>query len=88
MNEYNIKNFKLKHNGKEYLVYGKAQYTIETDAETGAEAVFEAVSIIDAIGFQGLITDRSILDPMQETLIAALNNDDQLSRMLGSGIRK
>lgn len=88
MHEYIIKNFKLKHDGKEFLVYGKAQYTIETDAETGAEAVFEAVNIVDAIGFQGLITDRTILDPMQESLIAALNNDDHLSRMLGSGIRK
>lgn len=88
MHEYSIKNFKLKHDGKEYLVYGKAHYTIETDAETGAEAVFESVNIIDAIGFQGLITDRAVLDPMQDSLIAALNNDDHLSRMLGSGIRK
>jgi len=88
MHEYIIKNFNLKHNDKTYLVYGKATYTIETDAETGAEAVFEVVHIKDAIGFSGLITDRKILDPMQESLIAALNNDDHLSRMLGSGIRK
>lgn len=88
MYQYKIKNKKLKHNGKEYLVYADANYTIETDAETGSEAVFESVHIIDAIGFQGLITDRNILDPMQESLIADLNNDDQLSRMLGSGIRK
>lgn len=72
------------HDGKEFLIYGKASYIIETDAEIGAEAVFESCDIKDAIGFHGMITDRAILDPMQASLMSSLNNNEHLCRVLGS----
>jgi len=84
MYTYDLKNFRLMHGGKEYLIYGKANYIIETDAETGAEAVFESCNIIDAIGFNGLITDRKLLSPMEDSLMSSLNNNEFLSRTLGS----
>lgn len=84
MNSYRFNNLKIKHDGKEYLVYATVNYSIETDPETGAEAVFESAVVDEAIGFSGRITDAQTLAGLELPVLSVLNNDAHIARTVAA----
>lgn len=80
---YQIKNYNFKHDGKDYLAYGKATYVVEHDAEVGPEAVFEAVELQECIGAKGFVPAEE-LRGMEDSLLVYLNKDGHICRVLGS----
>ena len=76
---YTFNNFPIKHDGTDYLLYAKVQYTIEKD-DGGDEAVFESATIEEAMGRTGIIRDRKTLDTFELPLLTALNNDSFTAR--------
>jgi len=87
MHTHVLNNFKIKHNGRDYVVYAKVHYTIEKD-EGGDEAVFESAVVEEAIGQAGLIKDRKVLDTMELDLLAVLNNDVHIARSVALRAKK
>lgn len=87
MHTHVLNNFKIKHHGKDYVVYAKVNYTIEKD-DGGDEAVFESAVVEEAIGQAGLIKDRKVLDTMELDLLAVLNNDVHIARSVALRAKK
>jgi hypothetical protein len=87
MRIHKFNNLRIKHDGKEFLVYGESQYTIETDPETGDEAVFETAKVDEAIGFAGMVRDRQTLDAMEMDVLRVLNNDLSIARRVAASKR-
>lgn len=83
MYQYRFKNLNVKHNGNDYLCNGLANYVIEDYEEDGKQAGFESAEIYDAVGKEGFIISQEVLKDMTDSVIATLNNDNYLCRILG-----
>ena len=83
MHQYRFKNLNVKHNGSDYLCNGLANYVIEDYEEDGKQAGFESAEIYDAVGKEGFIISQEVLKDMTDSVIATLNNDNYLCRILG-----
>jgi H2-forming N5,N10-methylenetetrahydromethanopterin dehydrogenase-like enzyme len=86
MKEYRFKNLNIKHDGQDFLVNGTAQYIIEDFDEDGKEAGFESAVLFDAIGKDGFITSKEVLEHLANSALIVLNNDSHLCRVLGNKI--
>ena len=86
MYAYRFRNLNIKHEGLDLLVNGIAHYVIEDYEEDGKQAVFESAELYDALGKDGYVTSKEVLGYMQDTVLATLNNDSHLCRILGSKI--
>jgi hypothetical protein len=86
MKEYRFKNLNIKHDGQDFLVNGTAQYIIEDFDEDGKEAGFESAVLFDAIGKDGFITSKEVLEHLANSTLIVLNNDSHLCRVLGNKI--
>ena len=80
---YQIKNYNFKHDGTDYLAYGRATYEVEHDAEVGSEAVFDWVELLECIGPKGFVPTQE-LKGMEDSLLISLNKDGHICRVLGS----
>ncbi len=84
---HNLNNFRLRHDGKEYVVYAKVHYTVEKD-DGGDEAVFESAVVEEAIGQSGIIRERTFLDSLEMPLLSVLNNDVHIARSVALRSKK
>lgn len=87
MHTYNLNNFRLRHDGKEFVVYAKVNYTVEKD-DGGDEAVFESAVVEEAVGFSGIIRERKFLDTLELPLLSVLNNDVHMARSVALKAKK
>ena len=86
MYAYRFRNLNIKHEGLDLLVNGVAHYMIEDYEEDGKQAGFESAELYDALGKDGYVTSKEVLGYIQDTVLATLNNDSHLCRILGSKI--
>ena len=86
MLQYRFKNLNIKCGGQDFLVNGYAVYTIEDFEEDGKEAGFESVSLVDALGKDGLVTSAECLGYISEATVEHLNKDSYLCRSLGNKV--
>lgn len=84
MLQYRFKNLNIKHDGIDFLVNGVGHYVVEDFEEDGREAAFDKVELYDALGKDGFITSKEVLEHLSETTAAWLNNDSHLCRVLGN----
>lgn len=86
MREYRFKNLNIKHEGIDFLCNGVARYVIEDFDEDGKEAGFESAELYDALSKDGFLTSKEVLSHLADTVVATLNSDSHLCRVLGNKI--
>jgi len=86
MYEYRFKNLNIRHDGFDFLVNGNAFYVIEDYEEDGKQAGFERAEVYDALGASGYVRSQEVLRGLENTVLVALNQDYQLTRILGNKV--
>ena len=86
MYEYRFKNLNIRHDGIEFLVNGLAHYVIEDYEEDGKQAGFEKAECYDALGAGGYVRSQEVLRGLEDSILVTLNQDHQLTRILGNKI--
>lgn len=76
---YKFNNLHFKHDGRDYLASGKATYTVDEYGEDEREAGFDDVILDEVLGNKGKIQDTTTY---KDSVIATLNRDERLCRML------
>lgn len=84
MLQYRFKNLNIRHDGIDFLVNGVGHYVVEDYDEDGMEAAFDKVELYDALGKDGFITSKEVLEHLSGTTAACLNKDSHLCRVLGN----
>ena len=74
MNSYRFRNLNIRHEGLDFLTNGLAFYKVEDYEEDGKQAAFETAELYDALGH------------LADTVVRTLNEDNHLTRILGSKI--
>lgn len=83
MHKYRFKNLNVRHDGMDFLCNGIANYVIEDFEEDGRQAGFETAELYDALGKDGFISSKEVLERIADSAVATLNNDNYLCRILG-----
>lgn len=86
MYQYRFKNLNIRHDGIEFLVNGLAYYVIEDYEEDGKQAGFDKAEVYDALGAGGYVKSQEVLRGLENSVLTALNQDHQLTRILGNKI--
>lgn len=86
MYQYRFKNLNIRHEGIDFLVNGLAYYVVEDYEEDGKQAGFEKAEVYDALGASGYVRSQEVLRGLEDTTVATLNQDHQLTRVLGNKI--
>ena len=86
MNTYRFRNLNIRHEGLDFLTNGLAFYKVEDYEEDGKQAAFETAELYDALGRDGYITSEEVKGHLADTVVRTLNEDNHLTRILGSKI--
>ena len=86
MNSYRFRNLNIRHEGLDFLTNGLAFYKVEDYEEDGKQASFETAELYDALGKDGYVLSEEVKGHLADTVVRTLNEDNHLTRILGSKI--
>lgn len=86
MNSYRFRNLNIRHEGLDFLTNGLAFYKVEDYEEDGKQAAFESAELYDALGKDGYVLSEEVKGHLADTVCKTLNEDNHLTRTLGSKI--